>query len=167
VSEGIVSQKDRFIPRVKAPMVQTDTKVLQGNSGGPLFLLKGCVAAMNTLVISRSGEKDSFGEYSFSIDGTYIGNRFEELLRDRKITFFQFGILLKEDDDLQIAEIKENGSAAGMNMKVGDRIISINKAPVKDLKTMLKALSKIRKDETFVVEIIRDGKKLDIITQNT
>lgn len=167
VSEGIVSQKDRFVPNMKPPMIQTDTKVLQGNSGGPLFKLNGCVAGMNTFVLARRDkEGKGFGEYSFSVDGEFIQERFDELMELKTIRAFVFGVTFKTDD-LEVASVVEGGNAEKMKIKIGDRIVSIDGKNVHDIQAVRKRLSKIRANQSFSVDIIRDGKKLSILTKNT
>ena len=56
VTSGIVSAKSRSLPGDAAvPFIQTDAAVNPGNSGGPLFNLKGEVIGINSQIFSRSG----------------------------------------------------------------------------------------------------------------
>ena len=56
VTAGIVSAKGRSLPQENyVPFIQTDVAVNPGNSGGPLFNLKGEVVGINSQIYSRTG----------------------------------------------------------------------------------------------------------------
>ena len=62
VTKGIISARSRFLPnmgRISASgfvdFLQTDAAINKGNSGGPLFNLKGEVIGINTAIYSRVG----------------------------------------------------------------------------------------------------------------
>ena len=56
VTSGIVSAKSRNLPSDQfVPFIQTDAAVNPGNSGGPLFNMKGEVIGINSQIFSTSG----------------------------------------------------------------------------------------------------------------
>ncbi|HYL24772.1 MAG TPA: Do family serine endopeptidase, partial [Burkholderiales bacterium] len=56
VTAGIVSAKGRFVPdETFVPFIQSDVAVNPGNSGGPLFNLRGEVVGINSMIYSGSG----------------------------------------------------------------------------------------------------------------
>jgi serine protease Do len=56
VTAGIVSAKGRFVPdEGYVPLIQTDVAVNPGNSGGPLFNLRGEVVGVNSMIYSGTG----------------------------------------------------------------------------------------------------------------
>ncbi len=56
VTAGIVSAKGRLVPDESyVPFIQTDVAVNPGNSGGPLFNLRGEVVGVNSMIYSGSG----------------------------------------------------------------------------------------------------------------
>ena len=56
VTAGIVSAKGRLLPDESyVPFIQTDVAVNPGNSGGPLFNLRGEVVGINSMIYSGSG----------------------------------------------------------------------------------------------------------------
>ena len=56
MTAGIVSGKGRDLPQETfIPYIQTDAAVNPGNSGGPLFNLKGEVVGINSLIFSQTG----------------------------------------------------------------------------------------------------------------
>ena len=65
VTAGIVSAKSRNLPDEQfVPFIQTDVAVNPGNSGGPLFNMKGEVIGINSQIFSTSG---GFMGLSFAI----------------------------------------------------------------------------------------------------
>ena len=56
VTAGIVSALSRNLPTDQyMPFIQTDVAVNPGNSGGPLFNMKGEVVGINSQIFSTSG----------------------------------------------------------------------------------------------------------------
>ena len=54
VTSGIVSAKSRNLPSDQfVPFIQTDAAVNPGNSGGPLFNMKGEVIGINSQIFSN------------------------------------------------------------------------------------------------------------------
>ena len=61
VTSGIVSARNRDIGMTSYDdFIQTDASINQGNSGGPLFNLKGEVVGINTAIIAP-GQSGSIG----------------------------------------------------------------------------------------------------------
>jgi S1-C subfamily serine protease len=62
VSEGIISAKDRRVNQNPKFLDQTDAKLYQGNSGGPVFNEEGQVVCISNMMLSQEG-----GSYGFCI----------------------------------------------------------------------------------------------------
>ena len=70
VTSGIVSAKSRKLPSDQyVPFIQTDVAVNPGNSGGPLFNMKGEVVGINSQIFSTSG---GFMGLSFAFRATWL-----------------------------------------------------------------------------------------------
>src|SRR5262249_29428542 len=56
VTKGIVSAMGRTLPEeIYVPFIQTDAALNPGNSGGPLFNMRGEVIGINSQIYSRTG----------------------------------------------------------------------------------------------------------------
>ena len=82
VTAGIVSAKSRNLPDEQfVPFIQTDVAVNPGNSGGPLFNMKGEVIGINSQIFSTSG---GFMGLSFAIPIDLAVQIKDELMKKRQ-----------------------------------------------------------------------------------
>ncbi|MFA5181468.1 MAG: trypsin-like peptidase domain-containing protein [Syntrophales bacterium] len=83
VSKGIISAKRQISPskaKSKLQMIQTDTQMTHGNSGGPLINLSGEVVGVNTLTLNTPGGPQ--GPVNFAISTEEIVKRMPEISRE-------------------------------------------------------------------------------------
>merc|ERR1712093_337456 len=79
VTSGIISARNRDINLTRYDdFIQTDASINQGNSGGPLFNLKGEVVGINTAIIAP-GQSGSIG-IGFAIPSNAASNVISQLL---------------------------------------------------------------------------------------
>ena len=79
VTKGIISMTYRQ-PDMTKPMIlynQSDTVINQGNSGGPLFNMRGEVVGVNTLLFSRTG---AFSGVGFSIPSNLAKRSVDQIM---------------------------------------------------------------------------------------
>lgn len=90
VTAGIVSAKGRSLPQENfVPFIQTDVAVNPGNSGGPLFNLKGEVVGINSQIYSRTG---GFMGLSFAIPIDVAMDIQQQLRTSGKVTRGRIGV---------------------------------------------------------------------------
>ena len=93
VTAGIVSAKGRSLPQENyVPFIQTDVAVNPGNSGGPLFNLKGEVVGINSQIYSRTG---GFMGLSFAIPIDVANDIAQQLRTTGKITRGRIGVVIQ------------------------------------------------------------------------
>ena len=93
VTAGIVSAKGRSLPQENfVPFIQTDVAVNPGNSGGPLFNLRGEVVGINSQIYSRTG---GFMGLSFAIPIDVAQDVANQLKTTGKVTRGRIGVVIQ------------------------------------------------------------------------
>ena len=93
VTAGIVSAKGRSLPQENfVPFIQTDAAVNPGNSGGPLFNMRGEVIGINSQIYSRTG---GFMGLSFSIPIDVANDIATQLKTGGKVTRGRIGVVIQ------------------------------------------------------------------------
>ena len=93
VTAGIVSAKGRSLPQENfVPFIQTDVAVNPGNSGGPLFNLRGEVVGINSQIYSRTG---GFMGLSFAIPIDVANDIAQQLRTVGKVTRGRIGVVIQ------------------------------------------------------------------------
>ena len=181
VTNGIVSGLNRLVEvSVKnsnqddyvMEVIQTNTAVNPGNSGGPLFNSNGEVVG----VISMKLVESSIEGMGFAIPIDYAMSHVSKLEKGDKIdrpllgismlnvtdtyALFQNRISVPEDvtEGVVVVEVSENSGAANSNLKKGDVITKLNDAKVKNSAYLKYLLYKYNPGDTVTVTYNRDGK---------
>ena len=178
-TQGIVSALDRrvessvegFTGTIK--MIQTDTPVNPGNSGGPLCNVSGEIVgvvtqklsgyesigfaipineAMETIDAILEGNEDSF-ESSVTQRRPVIGVTVQNISKGETFRLGKNDYVAKTDGIL-IAEVTEGGAADGV-LEIGDIIFEFDGQPVKDLESLTAMLYKYQKGDTVSLKIYR------------
>ena len=109
VSLGIVSARNRDINAGPYDdFIQTDAAINKGNSGGPLFNLKGEVMGINTAIFSPSGGSVGIG---FSVPANTAKNVIDQLIQFGETRRGWLGVKIQSVTD-DIAESMNLGTAA-------------------------------------------------------
>ena len=104
VTAGIVSAKSRSLPGDSyVPFIQTDAAVNPGNSGGPLFNLKGEVIGVNSQIFSRSG---GFQGLAFAVPIDVAMQVKDEIQHDGKVSHGRLGISIQEVNQALARELR-------------------------------------------------------------
>src|SRR5207253_5995707 len=123
VTSGIVSAKARTLPDENyVSFLQTDVPVNPGNSGGPLFNLKGEVVGINSQIYSHTG---GFQGLSFAVPIDVAINVKDQLLKTGHVTRGRLGLTiqdvsqgladsfgLKKPEGALVSSVDEGGPAA-------------------------------------------------------
>ncbi len=118
VTAGIVSAKGRSLPQENyVPFIQTDAAVNPGNSGGPLFNLKGEVIGINSQIYSRSG---GFMGLSFAIPIDIAMDVEGQLKAGGKVSRGRLGVVIQE-------VTKELADSFGLSKPQGALVVSVEK----------------------------------------
>jgi serine protease Do len=118
VTAGIVSAKGRSLPQENfVPFIQTDVAVNPGNSGGPLFNMRGEVVGINSQIYSRTG---GFMGLSFAIPIDVASDIAQQLRTSGKVTRGRIGVVIQP-------VTKELAESFGLPRQQGALVNSVEK----------------------------------------
>ncbi len=172
VTKGIISARGRNIG--SGPYddyIQTDAPINRGNSGGPLFNLKGEVIGVNTAIISPTGGSIGIG---FAVPTSTVEDIVKQLKENGSVKRAWLGVQIQEVDEalassLGLKETKGalvadliEGPAEAAGILQGDVIIKVNDIEVADSRELTRLVAASPVDEIAVITVIRDGKEKDI-----
>ncbi len=137
VTAGIVSAKGRTLPDDSyVPFIQTDVAVNPGNSGGPLFNLRGEVVGINSQIYSRSG---GYQGLSFAIPIDVAMNVGKQLQAKGHVTRGKLGVGIQDVDQALaesfgldvprgalVSSVEKGGPAEKAGLKEGDVILGFD-----------------------------------------
>lgn len=138
---GIVSAKSRSLPDDNyVPFIQTDVAVNPGNSGGPLFNLKGQVIGINSQIYSQTG---GYQGLSFSIPIDVAMKVEQQLVQHGKVTRGRLGVSvqevnqaladsfgLKKSEGALVSSVEKGSPAEQAGVQPGDVILRFNGQPI-------------------------------------
>jgi len=171
VTAGIVSARGRDIGQgLYDDFIQTDASINQGNSGGPLFNMRGQVIGINTAIVSPSGVSAGLG---FSIPSN-MATRVVAQLRDAgRVRRGWIGVNIQGvTDDIAealrlpagtrgalVARAQEDGPATKAGIRSGDVIIRFNGVAVPEMRALPRIVADNTVGSSVPVVIWRDGKE--------
>jgi len=175
VTAGIVSARARDINAGPYDdFIQTDASINKGNSGGPLFNMKGEVIGINTAIFSPSGGSIGIG---FSIPSNeakpvladlqrfgktrrgWLGVRIQQVTPDIAESFG-----LKENKGALVGGVFAKGPAEKAGLKTGDVILTFDGKEVSDSRHLPRIVAATDIDKTVDVGVWRDGKMVTVKT---
>ena len=165
-SSGILSKKDRLLPSSTSVLfLQTDSKVYQGNSGGPLFDKYGKVLGINSLMRSGNG-----GSYGFVIPSDYVKKVVYGLKKYDNSMIMRLGVSLGLTENREYVTIKDilyNSAAYECKLQKGDIILEVKTAvsvvyqKVKNTLDMVKELLVLNMDQNIINIMIKRNNVVD------
>ncbi len=176
VTSGIISAKGRSLPGDSyVPFIQTDAAVNPGNSGGPLFNLKGEVIGINSQIFSRSG---GFQGLAFAVPIDVAMNVKDQIQKTGHVQHGRLGVTIQEVNQ-QLAEnfglkqptgalvssVQKDSPAAKAGVQPGDVILKFNGRDIKRSGELPPLVASLTPGSTASMEVWRDGKARQIETK--
>lgn len=176
VTSGIISAKGRSLPGDSyVPFIQTDAAVNPGNSGGPLFNLRGEVIGINSQIFSRSG---GFQGLAFAVPIDVAMNVKDQILKTGKVQHGRLGVTiqevnqalaenfgLKSPNGALVSSVQKDSPGAKAGLKPGDVIVEFNGKAVHRSGELPPMVASLSPGTSVTLKIWRDGKAQDVKTQ--
>lgn len=173
VTAGIVSAKGRSLPQENyVPFIQTDAAVNPGNSGGPLFNMRGEVVGVNSQIYSRSG---GYMGLSFAIPIDIAMEVKDQLKSQGKVSRGRIGVVIQEvtreladsfglpkTQGALVAKVESGGPAAKAGIEEGDVILKFDGKTVNQSGDLPRIVGTTRPGSKSSIQIWRKGSARDL-----
>ena len=184
---GYVSAKDRDVTTEGATinMIQTDAAINSGNSGGPLFNMKGEVVGITTAKYSGSSSSGATIEgIGFAIPIDDVASMINDLIHFGYVTGAYLGVMVSDVDaesanyygmpvGAYVQEVTPGYAAEVAGVKVKDIIVALGDYEVSSVSELTRTLRNFSAGETTTITVYRGGAEkvlpitLDEKPQNT
>ncbi len=173
MSIGFVSGLQRTVDsrNYRYQMIQVDTALNSGNSGGPLFNIKGEVIGINTMKESSLSGASVEG-IGFAVPINTAKNIAQQLIAEGKVTRAAIQAVVGNAYDeagnevgVYIAEITPDGAAEKAGLKTDDIIVKFNDVNIQNMNDLMEQLDLASIGENVALTIERDGKSMTLIIQ--
>jgi len=174
VTSGIISAVYRNTGQGGAydRFIQTDASINRGNSGGPLFDMRGNVIGINNAIFSPSGGSVGIG---FAIPAEIAEPIVNQLKDGMEIERGFLGVSLGPvTDDLAdalgleanrgeiVQNVQDDSAAQAAGLQAGDIITAINGQDVTSEQTVIFLIANLQPGETVPVEVLRNGETVSL-----
>jgi serine protease Do len=168
VTAGIVSAKGRSLPDgTYVPFIQTDVAVNPGNSGGPLFNMKGEVIGINSQIYSRTG---GYQGLSFAIPMDVAANVQNQLVSYGKVTRGRIGVTIQEVNQALaesfglkktagalVSSVEKDSPAAKGGIEAGDVILKVDGKEINGSMDLTGLIASMKPGSNAKFEVWRKG----------
>jgi serine protease Do len=167
---GIVSATSRAVPGgTDVPFIQTDVAVNPGNSGGPLFNLRGEVVGINSMIFSQSG---GYMGISFAIPIDVAMNVHEQLVKHGRVVRGRIGVVVQNVNDALaqpfgldrprgalVSAVEEGSPAQRAGLKTGDVILAVDGQPINQSNELSSYITRRKPGDEVTLTIWRNRKE--------
>jgi serine protease Do len=172
VTKGIVSATGRALPdEAYVPFIQTDAAVNPGNSGGPLFNMKGEVVGITSQIYSRTG---GFMGIAFAIPIDVAMDVSKQLSARGKVTRGSLGVAVqevtpalakafrfKDGSGALVASVQSGGPADKVGMEPGDIIVSYGGKRIERATDLPRLVASTKPGSSIAVAFWHQGERKD------
>ncbi|MGQ9576796.1 MAG: trypsin-like peptidase domain-containing protein [Thermoguttaceae bacterium] len=180
-SWGIVANLGRKAPAVPDPseptgkptihhfgtLIQTDARLNQGTSGGPLLNLQGEMVGLTTTLAMVPGYEE-VGGYAIPVDATFH-RALEALKQGREVEYGFLGVRLAvpglengEAGGARVERVEPGLPAARAGLQPKDLITSVNGVPVLDADGLVREIGKLPVESVVRLGVLRGRQTLHL-----
>jgi len=173
MTAGIVSAKGRDLPQENlVPFIQTDAAVNPGNSGGPLFNLKGEVIGVNSQILSQTG---TYMGISFAIPIDFAMNVANQIKDKGKVTRGRIGVQIQDvnretadafalpkANGALVNSVEKGGPADKGGVEAGDIIVKVDGRDVRSSSELPRIIAAVKPGTKITLSVWRKGANKDL-----
>ncbi len=174
---GYVSAKERVVDTdgTVISMIQTDAAINSGNSGGPLFNMKGEVVGITTAKFSGSSSSGATIEgIGFAIPMDDVMEEIGELMEFGYIKSAYLGVMVQNMDasvasiyglpvGAYVAGVEEGYCAYKAGIQAKDIIVAVGKVTISNINDLTRALRDYEPGEKAKLTVYRAGQYLEFL----
>ena len=168
VTSGIVSSLNRPVPNAAnsvSAMIQTDAPINPGNSGGALANRSGEVVGINASIRTDGTSNTNVG-IGFAIPIDTAIEVADRIVAGDPLAPGVLGVNGGGVDDgglgVPLAEVFDGSAAEEAGLLPGDRVLTIDGAPVTDIQEVVGLVQSSFAGDTIELQILRNGENLTI-----
>jgi serine protease Do len=173
---GIVSATSRAVGgEMSLPFIQTDVAVNPGNSGGPLFNMRGEVVGMNSMIFSATG---GYMGLSFAIPIDMATNVRDQLIKTGRVVHGRIGVRV-QDMTSQLAQsfgldrprgalvsaVEGEGPAQQAGLRPGDIILGVNERTIERSGELADAITRMKPGDDAKLRVWSQNKERELMVR--
>lgn len=157
-------------------LIQHDAAINHGNSGGPLFNMKGEVIGMNTLGIPVDNQGEPVQGLFFAIPSNTVKVVVDQLIENGQITrpwagiseYYELAPAMSKQFDIPadygalIATTAANGPAAQAGLQRNDIILAVDGTPIDENRSFADLMVPYQPGDSVDLTVLRDGRQISI-----
>lgn len=165
---GYISAKERDVTTdgTIINMLQTDAAINAGNSGGPLFNMKGEVIGITTAKYSGSTSSGANIEgIGFAIPIDDVIDKIQQIKEHGYVSTPYMGVSVDNRNSgigAYVVSVEADGSAYTAGVRAGDIIMALGDHQVTSVEYLTKVLKNFKVGDTTTVTVLRNRKLLDL-----
>ncbi|MBR6337572.1 MAG: trypsin-like peptidase domain-containing protein [Ruminococcus sp.] len=175
LTAGVVSALDRTVTTQNSTMqlIQTDTAINSGNSGGALFNMYGEVVGITNAKYSSSGTNEaSIDNIGFAIPIDNVKPLIESIIKNGYVVKSYIGISVAEVNEelknygvpegVTVKKITENSPAEKAGLQLNDVITEVNGEKITKSSELIALVKAASKGDELSCKVYRNGSYTDI-----
>ncbi len=173
---GYISAKDRAVNTdgTYMNMIQTDAAINSGNSGGPLFNVRGEVVGITTAKYSGTSNSGATIEgIGFAIPIDDVAPMIDDIIKYGYVTGAYLGVMVRDMDSsvselygmpmgVYVSEVTAGSCAAAAGVQAKDIIINLGGYEISSMSDLSRALRKFKAGDSTTISVFRGGKEVHL-----